>query len=137
MKNQGETFQLDTNDLEIGEYEYYCIVHPWMISQLIIEEPKEPVTVLMPDGAGIKQEGQIYYDPEMLQVEIGTTVIWINEDSAAHTVTSGNAQDGPDGVFDSGMILAGDSFEYTFASQGKDDYYCIVHPWMVGSVEVG
>ncbi len=137
LKNQGETFQLDTNDLEIGEYEYYCIVHPWMISQLIIEEPKEPVTVLMPDGAGIKQEGQIYYDPEMLQVEIGTTVIWINEDSAAHTVTSGNAQDGPDGVFDSGMILAGDSFEYTFASQGKDDYYCIVHPWMVGSVEVG
>jgi len=137
LMNEGETFQIDTSELEIGEYEYYCIVHPWMISQLIIEEPKEPVTVVMPDGAGIRQEGQIYYDPEVLQVSIGTTVLWINEDSAAHTVTSGNAQDGPDGKFDSGMVLAGESFEFIFATQGKDDYYCIVHPWMVGSVEVG
>jgi plastocyanin len=137
LKNQGETFQLDTSELEIGEYEYYCIVHPWMVAQLIIEEPKEPVTVVIPDGAGIRQEGQIYYDPENIHVEIGTTVLWINEDSAAHTVTSGNAQGGPDGKFDSGMVLAGDTFEYIFASQGKDDYYCIVHPWMVGTVEVG
>ena len=135
--NEGETFQLDTSELEIGEYEYYCIVHPWMVSKLIIEEPKEPITVSMPDGAGIRQDGQIYYDPETLQVEIGTTVIWVNDDTAAHTVTSGNAQDGPSGVFDSGMMLAGDSFEFTFTDQGKDDYYCIVHPWMVGSVEVG
>jgi len=137
LLNEGETFQLDTSELEIGEYEYYCIVHPWMLSKLFIEEPKEPVTVSMPEGAGIQQEGQIYYDPDLIQISIGTTVLWINDDSAMHTVTSGNSQEGPNGVFDSDLIAAGDSFEFTFSSQGTEDYYCIVHPWMTGAVEVG
>ena len=137
LLNEGETFQLDTSELEIGEYEYYCIVHPWMVSKLFIEEPKEPVTVSMPEGAGIQQEGQIYYDPDLIQISIGTTVLWINDDSAMHTVTSGNSQEGPNGVFDSDLIAAGDSFEFTFSSQGTEDYYCIVHPWMTGAVEVG
>jgi len=137
LLNEGETFQLDTSELEVGEYEYYCIVHPWMTAKLFIEEPKEPVAVVIPEGAGIQQEGQIYYDPEALQISVGTTVLWINEDSAMHTITSGNSQKGPNGVFDSDLIAGGDSFEFTFASSGKEDYYCIVHPWMVGSVEVG
>ena len=137
LLNEGETFQLDTSELEIGEYEYYCIVHPWMVAKLFIEEPKEPVTVSMPEGAGIQQEGQIYYDPDLIQISIGTTVLWINDDSAMHTVTSGNSQEGPNGVFDSDLMAAGDSFEFTFTSQGTEDYYCIVHPWMTGAVEVG
>ena len=135
--NEGETFQLDTNELEIGEYEYYCLVHPWMISKLIIEEPKEPVTVIMPEGAGIQKEGQVYYEPEMIQISVGDKVLWKNEDSTMHTVTSGNSQEGPNGVFDSDLMAAGESFEFTFSDKGKEDYYCIVHPWMVGSVEVG
>jgi plastocyanin len=137
MLSEGETFQLDTNELEIGEYEYYCTLHPWMVSNLIIEEAKEPVTVIMPEGAGIQQEGQVYYDPEVLQITVGTSVLWLNEDSAMHTVTSGNSQEGPNGVFDSDLMAAGDSFKFTFSSQGKEDYYCIVHPWMTGTVEVG
>jgi len=137
LLNEGETFQLDTTELEIGEYEYYCIVHPWMIAKLFIEEPKEPVTVVIPDGAGIQQEGQIYYDPQVLQITVGTAVLWINEDNAMHTITSGNSQEGPNGVFDSDLIAGGDSFEFTFTISGKEDYYCIVHPWMVGAVEVG
>ncbi|MFZ8908687.1 MAG: cupredoxin domain-containing protein [Nitrosopumilaceae archaeon] len=135
--NEGESYRLDTNELDLGEYEYFCIVHPWMVSKLIIEEPKEPVTVSMPEGAGIQQEGQIYYDPEVIQITSGTTVIWTNDDSAAHTVTSGTAQGGPTGLFDSGMVMAGDSFEFAFISAGNVDYYCVVHPWMVGTVEVG
>ncbi len=137
LLSEGETFQLDTSELEIGEYAYYCIVHPFMKSKLIIEEPKEPVKVIMPEGAGIKKEGQVYYDPKTLQIPVGATVLWVNEDSTMHTVTSGNSQEGPNGVFDSSIIAAGDSFEFTFTSQGKEDYYCIVHPWMTGSIEVG
>ena len=108
-----------------------------MESKLVIEEPKEPVSVIMPEGAGIQKEGQVYYDPETLHISIGTTVLWLNEDSTMHTVTSGNSQEGPNGVFDSDLVSAGDSFEFTFTSQGKEEYYCIVHPWMTGSVEVG
>lgn len=139
LMNGGEVFQLDTSNLALGEYEYMCIVHPWMISTLIIEEPKEAVVaeVIIPEGAGIQQPGQIYYDPEMLQVSSGTTVVWNNVDSTIHTVTAGNPDDGPSGLFDSELISAGDSFEYTFSESGMIDYYCIVHPWMVGVVDVG
>jgi len=137
LLDSGGKFKLDTNELEIGKYEYFCIVHPWMKAQLIIEEPKEPISVIIPEGAGVRKEGQIYYDPETLEISVGTTVQWINEDTAAHTVTSGNAQSGPNGVFDSGMVLVGDSFQHTFTDKGNQDYFCVVHPWMVGTVKVG
>lgn len=135
MINAGEEFTLDSSKLESGEYEYMCVVHPWMIATLIIEEPKEDVKVVIPHGAGIQQIGQIYYDPELIQVPVGTTVVWENIDDVMHTVTSGNPQDGPNGTFDA-MISAGDSFKFTFNSPGKEEYFCIVHPWMIGSVEV-
>lgn len=138
MMNAGDTFSVDTTELALGEYEYMCIVHPWMISTLVIEEAREPVTVevRIPDGAGIQQPGQIYYDPEVVDVSTGTTVIWNNVDTTIHTVTSGTPDIGPDGVFDSELIAAGDSFEYTFNVEGAQDYYCIVHPWMIGLVNV-
>ena len=41
LLNEGEKFLINTNDLALGEYEYMCIVHPWMVSTLVIEEPKE------------------------------------------------------------------------------------------------
>jgi len=137
MIESEEEFLLDTNELEVGEYPYFCVVHPWMKAQLFIEEPKEPISVIIPEGAGVRSEEQVYFDPDILEVATGTTVKWTNEDSAAHTVTSGTAQEGPNGTFDSGMILAGDSFQFTFTSEGTEDYFCVVHPWMVGTVKVG
>jgi plastocyanin len=136
MINAGEKFSLDTSNLASGEYEYMCIVHPWMIATLIIEEPKEDTKIIIPQGAGIQKEGQIYYEPETIQVPVGTTIVWENVDSALHTVTSGSAQKGVDGKFDSEIISAGGSFKHTFSSPGKEDYFCLLHPWMIGSVEV-
>ena len=132
----GEKFTLDTNTLDVGEYEYLCIVHLWMVSTLVIEEPKEDPKVVIPDGAGVQQDGQIYYDPEVINVDVGTTVVWDNVDSTLHTVTSGTPSDGPDGLFDSSIISAGDTYKYTFDVAGPIDYFCIVHPWMVGTVNV-
>lgn len=132
----GGIFTLDTNDLQVGEYEYFCIVHPWMISTLIIEEPKEGIKVTMPEGAAIPEEGQIYYDPQVIDVEVGTTVVWDNIDITVHTVTSGDPDGGPDGLFDSGMMSTGDKYEFTFTTAGSQDYYCTFHPWMVGTVNV-
>lgn len=136
MINAGEEFTLDTSKLASGEYEYMCVVHPWMTATLIIEEPKEDVKVSIPQGAGTQQIGQVYFDPEVIQVPVGTTVIWENTDDAIHTVTSGNSQEGANGSFDSDMIAAGDSFKFTFNAPGKEDYFCMVHPWMAGSVEI-
>ena len=41
LLNAGESYKLDTNKLDLGEYEYMCIVHPWMVSTIIIEEPAQ------------------------------------------------------------------------------------------------
>ena len=138
LMSAGDVFTLDTTDLAIGEYEYLCIVHPWMVATLVIEEPKEvvKVEVAIPEGAAIPEDGQIYYDPEVIDVTIGTVVIWENLDNTMHTATSGNPDAGADGVFDSDIMSAGDKYEFTFNDAGNYDYYCILHPWMVGTVNV-
>ena len=41
LLNAGESYKLDTNKLDLGEYEYMCIVHPWMVSTIIIQEPSQ------------------------------------------------------------------------------------------------
>jgi len=41
LMNAGDSFSLDSNQLDLGSYEYLCIVHPWMISTIVIEEPVE------------------------------------------------------------------------------------------------
>ena len=134
--NAGEVYRLDTTDMEVGEYEYLCIVHPWMIASLVIELPKEPTKVIIPDGAAIPDDGQIFYDPETIDITVGTTVAWENVDSTMHTATSGNPTVGHDDVFDSDILSAGESYKYTFADAGSYEYYCILHPWMVGTVNV-
>ena len=78
------------------------------------------------------------FDPNPVMIAMGGTVTWENTDTAAHTVTSGSATDGPDGVFDSSLIMAGGaSFSHTFDAVGTYPYHCMVHPWMTGSVVVG
>jgi len=135
LMSAGDVFTLDTNNLEIGEYEYLCIVHPWMVATLVIEEPKEPQKVSIPQGAGIPDDGQIYYDPQVIDVTVGTTIAWDNMDTTVHTVTSGQVPEA-DGLFDSEMMAAGDLFEFTFTDAGSYDYYCTFHPWMIGTVNV-
>ena len=138
MISAGDNFQLDTSELSLGEYEYICLVHPWMIATIVIEEPKEPVIteVIIPAGAGTQQIGQVYYDPQDISVSLDSTVQWINEDETIHTVTSTSPDGVTDGIFDSSIIDAGGSFTYTFDSAETFDYICIVHPWMIGSVTV-
>jgi len=136
IMDAGDVFTLDTSNLEIGEHEYLCIVHPWMVATLVIEEPKEAIKIVIPEGAAIPEDDQIFYDPEVIDVTVGTTVVWENVDNTMHTATSGNPDGGVDGVFDSDIMSAGDKFEFTFTDAGNYDYYCILHPWMIGTVNV-
>jgi plastocyanin len=70
------------------------------------------------------------FSPTSLQVALGTTVTWTNNDTAAHTVTA------DDGSFDSGNLAPGQSFTHTFTTSGTVAYHCNYHPNMVASVVV-
>ena len=74
--------------------------------------------------------------PSTVVITVGGTVTWENTDTAAHTSSSGTPAGGPDGVFDSSLIMTGASFSHTFDSAGTFDYFCMVHPWMTGTVIV-
>ena len=76
------------------------------------------------------------YTPADIKVKSGDTVKWINVDTAAHTVTGGSPADGPSGVFDSSLVMANAEYAFTFDKAGSYKYFCMVHPWMVGSVSV-
>jgi len=74
--------------------------------------------------------------PSTVTIEVGETVTWDNTDTAAHTATAGSAADGPTGVWDSSLIMAGGSYSYTADTAGTFDYFCMVHPWMEGTLIV-
>jgi len=76
------------------------------------------------------------YSPSELTIPVGSNVTWLNDGGVIHTVTSGNPLEGPDGIFDSGIIMSGDTFSYTFSEAGNYQYYCTIHPWMTGTVIV-
>jgi plastocyanin len=70
------------------------------------------------------------YDPAHLDVLVGTTVMWKNDDSINHTVTA----DGD--AFSSGYVPPGGSFSFTFATQGHYAFHCTIHKFMRGEVDV-
>jgi plastocyanin len=80
------------------------------------------------------------YQPNPIQVSVGTTVTWTNNDAQPHTVTSGsNGQ--PDNKFNSSpnftpLLNPGQTFSFTFTQAGDYPYFCMVHPNMVGTVSV-
>jgi len=76
--------------------------------------------------------------PGVVTIAIGDTVTWVNDDTAAHTTTSGSVDTGgPDGNWDSSLVMVGQSFSNTFDEAGEYPYFCMVHPWMAGMVIVG
>lgn len=125
---------------------YYCIVHPYMTSQLTITEAEEAgasggggaaagPTINIPSGASI--QGNTDYEPEELTVKKGDVVNVVNADTAIHTVTSGQPGD-ENPVFDSDLVEGGASATIDTAdvAAGEYPYYCIVHPYMTGELVV-
>jgi len=95
-------------------------------------------TVSTPQGTstpGCEKSNECFI-PYEVTVDVGGEVTWSNDDSAAHTVTAGSAADGPSGVFDSSLFMAGTTFSHTFEAEGEFPYFCMVHPWMMGIVTV-
>mgnify|MGYP000037055153 FL=1 len=77
------------------------------------------------------------YLPYEEKLSGGEIILWTNIDSAAHTVTSGNPVEGKSDYFDSGIIPPGNNFLHKFDDTGIFQYYCELHPWMLGVISVG
>src|SRR3972149_1964585 len=96
-------------------------------------------SVSIPAGTSVPgcEETKECYIPYTVTIDPGGEITWSNDDSAAHTVTSGTAKDGPDGNFDSSLFMAGTTFSVnTLDEEGTYPYFCMVHPWMTGEVMV-
>jgi nitrite reductase (NO-forming) len=95
-----------------------------------------PTTHISMVSGSSNPNNKVFYDPTPAKVKTSTTITWTNDDTLPHTVTSGNADTGPSGEFDSGIVMGGGSFTHTFDKAGSFDYYCALHPYMIGQVIV-
>ena len=73
---------------------------------------------------------QFAFQPKTLEVPVGTTVTWTNQDAIQHSVTA------TDGSFDSGLFTQGGTFAQTFEQPGTYAYFCARHGSMQGEVKV-
>jgi plastocyanin len=100
------------------------------------------VHVSIPKGASTNHMNG--FDPKEINIKVGDTVKWTNNDIALHTVTSGKDRSDPNKGkdFNSGLTFpdvlttAGRTFQHTFTTAGTFPYFCQVYPAMVGKVIV-
>lgn len=126
-----------------GTFDYFCAIHPEMTGTVSVvgdaptTETATPATTADPalDPAATTDTGPVSiidltFDPAVIEVPVGTTVEWSNDDPFDHTVTA------QDGTFNSAIMGSGDRFEHTFDTEGSFEYFCAIHPTMTGTVVV-
>ena len=74
--------------------------------------------------------GDFFFSPASVTISVGDTVTWRNGDASSHTVTA------TDSSFDSGLVAPGATFTRMFSSPGIYKYYCTIHRYMRGEVDV-
>jgi plastocyanin len=71
------------------------------------------------------------FSPNPIEIAVGDTVTWTNQDQVPHTATAEDR-----GVLQSGTISPGASFSQTFETAGEFPYFCEFHPNMTGTIVV-
>ncbi|MEK6864271.1 MAG: cupredoxin family copper-binding protein [Nanoarchaeota archaeon] len=106
------------------------------IISLLVAGCSQPIKSTAPDASVAKEKaaGNVVtisgfaFDPAEIKVNAGSSVTWINEDSAPHTIKFD--------AFESEKLNSGDKYEHTFAAAGEYAYVCSIHPSMKGKVIV-
>lgn len=70
------------------------------------------------------------FGPRDLNVAVGTKVTWVNDDEIPHTVAETHK------LFRSGALDTGDSYSWVFNTPGEYEYFCALHPQMLGKIVV-
>ncbi|MEM0030186.1 MAG: plastocyanin/azurin family copper-binding protein [Candidatus Nitrosocaldus sp.] len=95
-----------------------------------------------PTGDWMKMLNDKCFNPSTLTVPAGSTVTFVNKDTASHTVAfASNPLDATtwklgDPKFDSGLVLPNGKWSVVLDEVGEHPYVCYVHPWMIGRVIV-
>ncbi|EJM55293.1 plastocyanin [Pseudomonas sp. GM49] len=73
---------------------------------------------------------EFMFGPKDLTVAVGTKVTWVNDDEIPHTVAETHK------LFRSGALDTGDSYSWVFNTPGEFEYFCALHPQMIGKIVV-
>ena len=102
--------------------------------------PVEKTDATLEILAGSSAQGNPDYKPDALTVTKGNTILVKNDDSVPHSVTSGTGPTDPESakLFDTSLINAGESsvLKTDSVAAGEHAYYCMVHPYMTGTLTV-
>lgn len=71
------------------------------------------------------------FNPLSLTVSVGDTVVWTNDDSASHTITSDSGSE-----LASSSFSKGQTYSHTFTKSGTFDYHCSIHTMMKAKIIV-
>lgn len=128
--------------LLVGGIIYFSMQSQQVVGQVTGNNQNSTVTTSMtPDtnpavsvSTGVKYDVNIMsfaFSPQTLTISPGSTVIWTNSDSVAHTVVSdtGNEIDSPN-------LAQGESYSHIFTIPGTYTYHCSIHPSMTGTIVV-
>jgi len=116
-----------------GTYKYHCAHHTDLSGEIVVTGPPivedllKEVAITEPKPDDATSWG---FAPNDLIVTTGTTVVWRNNGTNTHTVTSS------DNLFASPDIPPGGTFSFKFDQPGAFAYHCTPHPWMTASVRV-
>lgn len=128
---------------QTGSFVYVDRLHPYLGGVIFVDVPITQrelistttsfvnVKIEMPQNAAYKNNYGGFFIPASTQVPLGTKVTWDNKDYVAHTATSADGH-----TFDTRTILPGTSFTVTLQHKGVFPYYCKIHPWMLGTIQV-
>jgi len=88
------------------------------------------------EGGAVQVSIKLFsFNPGVIEVPVGTKVVWTNGDAIEHSVTSG-VPGTPGGAFDSGFFTEGQTWSFTFDEPGEYPYFCKRHNFMRGVVKV-
>ncbi len=123
-----------TNCLDIGNDP--SDVTPEIVAPEYGDIPTYRISV--PQGSGVPgcEEIAHCFEPEEITIKVGEIIEWKNYDEVVHTVTSGDPQDGPTDLFDSGLAEPDATYALKFNTPGEYPYFCMIHPWQEGMITV-
>ncbi|MFL6330023.1 MAG: plastocyanin/azurin family copper-binding protein [Nitrososphaeraceae archaeon] len=113
------------------------------IITIIINYAHAQTEVKMSIVPGASTLGEKGFSPNPVNIKVGDTVTWVNDDTVFHTVTYRPFYGGETGkLFDSGLsgpnalTTKGKTFSHKFTEKGQYPYFCQLHPTMVGKISV-